>query len=326
MDYLVFKMPVAALVDMVAKDEINGTSMYNSVRKTVLYSYRNDKLSAKQLMDEDKKYGYMTTKEEDVYVRDKDLRELASTLAREIILDGYKGDVEKELLKRMLQAEIIYVINKNGGLTSTLISSMRSDCPVVDEKDMKDILDNAVFDTYDNGKMHIHSITIGYRYLWYNKDIYENITKAVKKAIQHELTYCLRKGKSIVPDEYLHKENGVRLWQEHKRSSNSNNSMEKRMVRNMVNQKRADVEQALFDVMCALSAHDGWTIPQLEVDGKWNKQKRVKLTSVVLSGKTQQEVLTLTDEDILTLAKDYWKGQFRIATAAIDKVDQITRH
>ena len=156
-------------------------------------------------------------------------------------------------------------------------------------------------------------------YRYYDMDT--KVKKLIKKFIKDELTYCIKNDKIIVPDEYITKGiDGIKEWRELKRSGNKNNSMEKRMLRQIVADKKTYAFNGMNQIVDAIARNSRWDIPTLEIDGRFNKQKIKKLVTMVLDEKNKQYYIDASDEEIIKKFKEYWKG---ILMDAYDRIDKL---
>lgn len=158
---------------------------------------------------------------------------------------------------------------------------------------------------------------------------FENFEKEVKKQInkfvRNRLTYCLKNGKLIVPDEYLDKgEKGIEEWRDIKSSKNKSNSIENKLIKEAVNEKKQYAYDAVYKVMdkiiSANSSRD-WMLPRLVIDGKWNKQRTQKLATKILDTKDKQKLIEMSEQEITDRAKEYWKQQLMNAYNEVDKIE-----
>lgn len=161
------------------------------------------------------------------------------------------------------------------------------------------------------------------------KHSFENFKKEVKKEInkfvRNRLTYCLKNGKLIVPDEYLDKgEKGIEEWRDIKSSKNKSNSIENKLIKEAVNEKKQYAYDAVYKAMdkiiSANSSRD-WTLPRLVIDGKWNKQRTQKLATQILDTKDKQKLIEMSEQEIIDKAKEYWKQQLMNAYNEVDKIE-----
>lgn len=161
-----------------------------------------------------------------------------------------------------------------------------------------------------------------YTYNYRGKE--ENVVKLINKLFRSELTYCIKQGNVIIPQEYLDKgKTGIEEWRETKASKNKNNNMEKRMLRQMLRDKKQAILMQMRKLMWRFpNGKDvrDWTMPYLTVYGNGNCAMAQKLVKQVLGEMTDQEILNLTDEEISKKFKEYWKG---ILTKAIEQIDDV---
>ena len=153
------------------------------------------------------------------------------------------------------------------------------------------------------------------------KDIDGTVKKIIKKFIRSQLTYCLKLDKVIVPQEYLDKgKDGIKEWRDIKSSNNKNNSIEKRMLKQILKDKRQYAYRAMLYVMGAtIGTNRDWRIPVLELDGRYNTQKTMKLISKLINTKDKQTFLQMTEDDIVNKFKEYWKQTLMDAYNEVDK-------
>ena len=164
-------------------------------------------------------------------------------------------------------------------------------------------------------KVTIHS--------YYFRDISTKVKKTIKKVISNELTYCIKGGNLVVPEEYLNKgEAGIAEWIEIKRSGNKNNSIEKQMLKQVAAEKRAFAQSAMYQVMHAIitANETDWSLPNMEIDGRYNKTRTAKLVCKLLDTKDRQKLIDASEEDIVRTFKDYWK---EILMNAYNKVEEM---
>lgn len=151
--------------------------------------------------------------------------------------------------------------------------------------------------------------------------IEENINKAIKRLIRTELVYCLKNNMIIVPEEYLSKgREGIKEWQELKRSNSKSNSMEKRMLKQIFADKREFAYKAMAKVIDQVGYSHNWSVPSLTVDGRWNKTKMDKLITQIADTKDKQKFINMPNEELIKLFKEYWKG---VLTKACEEIDMV---
>ena len=161
-----------------------------------------------------------------------------------------------------------------------------------------------------------------YAYNW--REMESKIDSLIKRVMRESFSYCIKQGKIIVPEEYLAKgKPGLDEWRSLKASKNKNNNMEKRMLREMIRDKKISnlnqMRSLLWNFPNGLDKND-WSIPRLSIYGNGNKAMAHKLMCQILGEKTDQELLNMTKEDVDKAYKEYWKGVLR---KAIEKIDSV---
>ena len=177
----------------------------------------------------------------------------------------------------------------------------------------------------DDGEVvYVESISTNI-YVHSFRDFTKTITKAINKYIRNNLTYCLKNGKLIVPDEYLDKgESGIEEWRNIKSSKNKSNSIENKLIKETIYKKK----EYAYDTVCRamnkiISADNSgsWTLPRLMIDGKWNKQRTQKLAAQILGTRDKQKIIELSEQEIVDRAKEYWKQKLMDAYNEVDKLE-----
>ena len=149
--------------------------------------------------------------------------------------------------------------------------------------------------------------------------IEEEVTKWTRQSINNNLKYCMKKGKIIVPEEYIAKgETGIKEWQEMKRSGNKNNSIEKKMLKQVfATKKHVALGNMEYIIDCITRTGRRWDIPELTVDGKWNKGKMNKLIAEILSTNMRKDFMAMSDDEAFDKIKEYWKNILMDAYTAV---------
>lgn len=157
------------------------------------------------------------------------------------------------------------------------------------------------------------------------KNFKKEVKKEINKFVRNRLTYCLKNGKLIVPDEYLDKgEKGIEEWRDIKSSKNKSNSIENKLIKETVNARKQYAYDAVWKAMDKIiSANNDrdWTIPRLMIDGKWNKQRTQKLATRILDTKDKQKLIEMSEQEIMDRAKEYWKKKLMDAYNEVDKLE-----
>lgn len=272
----------------------------------------------------------------DISLSSHDVERVAEYEMWNAMKSKYRGDLYGEIHKRVLdinmRASVSVEPRSNGH--SRVDRHLTTSADINDEKveyiyDMKEMakkLDDAKLDYSFSGNapddyVYLDELTVivhKYRIEWMVKDV----PRLIKRVIKNNLTYCLKNGKSIVPDEYLDKgEKGVREWQEIKRSSNKNNSMEKRMVRDILKSKRDYAYDCVHTVTRAIvNPRYNYSMPCLEVEGRWNTTKVKKMVSNLFKDMSDSAIMQTSEEDILDMVKTYWKEELESAIRCIEAV------
>ena len=155
-------------------------------------------------------------------------------------------------------------------------------------------------------------------YRYNNTD--DRVAQLVKKFIRDNLTYCMKNGALIVPEEYLQRgKEGIEEWREKKRSSNKNNSIEKKLLREVIAAKKRFTAKTMDAIMYKIVAQNSdWSLPVIEIDGRFNKQKTNKLVAKVLKDVSPQELIEISEDEVITKIKEYWKERLMDAYNAVD--------
>lgn len=146
----------------------------------------------------------------------------------------------------------------------------------------------------------------------------------LKKMLKEKYTYCVKNGKNIVPDEYIKDgESGIMAFKNEKRSKNKNNSIEKQMVRKLKKEKINTAMESLYDVMKVMLGEGkdpiDYTQLFLSVDGRWNTGRKLNTIKKQILNITDNELIMLSDEEIKTRCKNFWKVSLNRAIKRIDE-------
>lgn len=147
----------------------------------------------------------------------------------------------------------------------------------------------------------------------------------VKKTLKEKYTYCTKSGKNIVPDNYLSDgEAGIKAYQDEKRGKNKNNSIEKQMIRKIKQQKIQYAFDTFNNTMKIMleegtGPHD-YTQVLLTVDGRWNTGRRMNTIKKQIVNVPDSELILMTEDEIKTRCKNYWKVTLNRAIKHIDEI------
>lgn len=300
-----------------------------------VYEYnidRSDMSEEQKLIQEQNKWYREQTQEFRIY--DEKIYEMAKKLATEKILGGCKKDIKKEVYEAVYNTDLRAIgwIVEHGGHNSLNTNiefgeennegfEYSTDMKEFEEK-LKDVKTGSPYSSNKKDYVLLEKISVSVRPYQFS-EIDKTIKKQINKFIKNELTYCLKKDEVIVPQEYLDKgEEGIKEWRDIKASKNKNNSIEKKILRQAVQDKKAYAMDVMYKVMDAAmnNTHD-WSIPSITIDGRWNKQRTQKLVNKILENKSQQFYIDVDKKEIVEEFKDYWKD---ILMTAYNNVDKIT--
>ena len=129
-------------------------------------------------------------------------------------------------------------------------------------------------------------------------DLENKIKNQIKKFIRNNLSYCIKKGEVIVPEEYLNRgKEGIDEWRQLKASNNKSNSMEKKLLKQIYADKKFYQYNTMSQIVDRIASSQSWSIPHIEVDGRFNKQRTFKLINQILGDKSRQEIMNMEEID-----------------------------
>lgn len=187
---------------------------------------------------------------------------------------------------------------------------------------LKDIKYSSTYNNTNKEFVYLEYFDI-HMYSYAFNDVNDTVRKLIKKFIRNELTYCLKNGRIIIPDEYLAKgKEGIEEWRKIKSSSNKNNSMEKRMIKQVFADKKKLAYETMRQIVSkvANTKHD-WSLPSIVVDGQWNKAKMNKLVTQLADTKDKQKFIDLSEEEMTKKFKDYWKNKLMEIYKEVDEME-----
>lgn len=294
-----------------------------------LFKYEADDRELSEYQLEKQHSNTWTTKPNiDMSLGGPELEEFIKREAQGAMLSKYRGDIAEKIRDNVynakLKACIRFVNRKDGKFAIDKYVKTSLDTKEEYEKDidieysydmdeLRKKLNEVKLDyTYhENGPddfVYVDEITV-YVYRYRAKWMKDTIDKLIKRTIKNDLVYCLKKGKSIVPDEYLDKgKSGIEEWQHIKRSANKNNSLDKQILREELRNRKeymcACIETVTRDIV---NVNFRWDLPSLDVEGRWNKGKVRKQAMQLLEGKTDDQIMEMSNEEILNVVKGHWK-------------------
>lgn len=315
--------------------EIENIAANSQEYRIELYSLDIDRsdLSEEQKKIQNKNHWY-THEDVDFRMWGTKLDELVGKKIMDLVLNKYDGNILEDTMNHILNTEIRFV-----GKVSEEKKRVRVtiDFEVGDDRndtfeysdDIEEFKEKAKQSTrstsYSNDEEVVYLEKLSaevYQHSFGN--FKKEVKKEINKFVRNRLTYCLKNGKLIVPDEYLDKgEKGIEEWRDIKSSKNKSNSIENKLIKEAVNTKK----QYAYDTVCramdkVISADNSssWTLPRLMIDGKWNKQRTQKLVTQILDTRDKQKLIEMSEQEIVNRAKAYWKQKLMDAYNEVDKL------
>ena len=138
----------------------------------------------------------------------------------------------------------------------------------------------------------------------------------------------MKKDALIVPEEYMNKgKTGVEEWRNIKASNNKNNSIEKKLLKQALRDKKKYTIDCMGGVMLRTVFPDNgtivrdWSLPFMEIDGRFNYSRTRKLVNTILKDKSDQDLIKMSEKEIQELFKDFWKNKLMELYNSVDKYD-----
>lgn len=301
-----------------------------------LYSYEIDRsdLSEEQKAKQNR-YHWYSHISNDFRLWDMKLEEMVKDKITNSVLNKYKNNIQEKTLNDILDIEVRFLAKVERDDKDRIDVTTYSEIGNARETEYEYSDDIKEFEELAKKATKIASYSGDGEIIYLEKvsvDIYthsfndltKTITKEINKYIRNNLTYCLKKGKLIVPDEYIDKgEAGIEEWRQIKSANNKNNSIEKKMLKDIVRDKKVFAHDCIYKAMDVAMSTDtvDWTIPKLTIDGRWNRQRVSKLVTKVLGTKDKQKIIEMSKQEIMNRAKAYWKQQLMDAYNNLDKME-----
>ncbi len=265
-----------------------------------------------------------------VRIHNDNLYTRAENIAYKLLEDGCRENLEEKVFDGVLNTElkaVFYYRGKDSSGASWEFGEEDADLNfeyVEDEKEFDKTMKGYSRKSYrDNGDIYLERI----RYTGYTghfDNLEERIKKQIKKFVRNNLPYCIKKGKIIVPEEYLNKgKEGINEWKELKSSNNKSNSMEKRLLRQIYADKKQYQYNTMSQIVDRIASSQSWSMPHIEVDGRFNKQRTFKLINQILGDKSRQEIMNMEEEEVVKAFKEYWKEILKNKYEEVDKMEII---
>lgn len=255
-----------------------------------------------------------------------DFQEVISHLVDDVMESGVRGIVEDECVERFKKEYEIKVRYRAYGNGSDWMSHVNCDLqkketetPIATISNIKPYLADNEFD--------VNVYWEGISYFTTQKSYYgENALRyIVNKFLKERYTYCTKMGRNIVPDDYIKLgKAGIERWRQEKMNSNKNNSIEKQTIKKIKTEKKTNAFTYFNDVIRAMLNERGardWNKAFLSVDGRWSTNRRVKTINKGILNVTDDELITMDDEEIRNRCKEYWKKELQEAIKRIEELD-----
>lgn len=261
--------------------------------------------------------------DERVGISSYDIQKMVEEATEAVMVSGTREDIASAVVNKVkedyeFEARFrTYTKGSDWMNHSTGELQKKKDTPMATAKNIKPYLADNEFD------VNIYYDGISY-FTAKNKYYGENAIKyLVDKTIKDKYTYCVKKGKNIVPDDYikLGKE-GIERWRQEKSNGNKNNSIEKQMLKKIKRQKKQDAFETFDDVIKAMleKGSTNWDMVFLSVDGRWNTGRRTKTINKYILNVPDNELVTMSEEEIEKRCKSYWVAEL---TQAIERIKNL---
>ena len=263
-----------------------------------------------------------------LYISQDDIQKEISKKAYQLIGNIGTDKVYDRLVEEMANTEVIIsasIAKRNDGscqvVTYTELAEDEGYTYSNDLDEFETKLKDVKNTDYHNYEIYLEELEFTAYTDRYN-NICDKVSGMVKRFIKENLAYCTKNGVLIVPEEYTQSgKDGIDEWIKLKRASNKNNSIEKKILRQTVADKKKFIQDTLDSITFKIIASgvNDWSLPKLEVDGRFNKQKMSKLANKIFKDTGKQQMIEMSKEEIVDKIKEYWKGELMSAHNAVDK-------
>lgn len=262
--------------------------------------------------------------DERIGITSYDVQEVVGNVTAEVMESGTREDIASTVVKKIKEDYELEVrfktFTKGSDWMNHAFNTLqkKAKTPIATVKNIKPYLSENEYD------VNIYYEGISY-YTPKNRYYGENAIKyLVNKMLKEKYTYCVKMGKNIVPDNYikLGKE-GIERWRQEKSNGNKQNSIEKQMLKKIKLQKKQNAFTTFNDVMAAMLNEKGsrnWDLAFLSVDGRWNTGRRMKTINKYILNVSDNELVTMSDEEINKRCKSYWVAEL---TQAIERIKNL---
>lgn len=318
--------------------EVDGLNNYD--RKT-LFEHRVD---LGDISEEQKKIQdgnrWWTNETTDMRIMDGELYEYVKKVMYDKLSNGVRENVTADVFNTVMDTKLKTVaslINESSGfprlVTQTYIGNDKDEeyaRLTSDTNEVEDAMRRVKNRTYsmhdeDSDKYILLECVTVQAYAYWGQKITENVKRYIKRLIREDLTYCLKKDKVIIPEEYLGKgKEGIEEWRTIQSGKNKNNSMEKRVLQQVFKDKKTKaygISSLIMDTLTTNMGEHDWSIPNIQIDGRWNQTRMRKFITKRVDTTDRQKFLNMSDEDMIKAFKEYWKTKLMDAYKAIDELN-----
>lgn len=255
-----------------------------------------------------------------------DFQEAISNLLDDVMESGSRNVIADECVERFkkeYELKIKYKSYEKGGEWINRIGcsfqKKETETPIATVENIKPYLTENEFDV----KVYYSGMSF---FTVQNSYYGENAIKyLVNRLLKEKYTYCTKMGKNIVPDNYikLGKE-GIERWRQEKSNKNKNNSIEKQTIKKIKAEKKNNAfiyfNNVIVEMLNEMGKHELDKV-FLAVDGRWNTGRRMNTVKKYILNMTDDELITISDEEIKNRCKEYWKKELKEAIRRIEELD-----
>lgn len=261
---------------------------------------------------------------EHVGIHSYDIQKMVEETTNAVMESGTREDIVSAVIKKVkedYELEVKFRAYTKGSdyMNHTGCElQKKKETPIATENNIKPYLSENEYD------VNIYYEGISY-YTAKNRYYGENAIKyLVNKILKEKYTYCVKMGKNIVSDEYINLgKEGIERWRQEKSNGNKQNSIEKQTLKKIKHQKKQNAFMTFNDVISAMLNEKGsrnWDLAFLSVDGRWNTGRRVKTINKYVLNVSDNELVTMSDEEIEKRCKSYWVAEL---TQAIERIKNL---
>lgn len=248
-----------------------------------------------------------------IYNLDKDVKRIVEKSVDKLVEEGYEKDITDGVYK-LLKGYSIYIYRKykvyraysTGDKdrvaleTEYEIATQPEDCETTDVDRLES----------EHGAVEVN-VDINY------SD--RTVEQMVKTYIGREYKFCFKKGRLIVPKEAItigsYLKQSIKAWQES--HANKRTKLETKMIRENIASKKSKASEVLSSVEDAMirkipAKYTDYYTHRLTLEYSGNAGvTRQFVFGSIFKGKSKDEILQLTEEDMVNFWCDYWKGELK---------------